>query len=42
VIHHDETAALAAKQWREYPNAAQMHLEALMAILDLESPQYAN
>lgn len=37
----DETAALAAKQWREYPNAAQMHLEALMAILDLESPQYA-
>lgn len=37
----DEVAAHAARQWREYPNAARLHMDALMAILDEESPDYA-
>lgn len=37
----DEVAAHAARQWREYPNAARLHMDALMAILDDESPDYA-
>jgi ribulose-5-phosphate 4-epimerase/fuculose-1-phosphate aldolase len=34
------TAAIACKQWREYPEAAELHLEALMDILDYESADY--
>ena len=37
----DEVAAHAARQWREYPDAARLHMDALMAILDEESPDYA-
>lgn len=37
----DEIAAHAARQWREYPDAARLHMDALMAILDEESPDYA-
>jgi ribulose-5-phosphate 4-epimerase/fuculose-1-phosphate aldolase len=36
-----EVAALACKQWLEYPQVAQLHLDELMAILDVESPDYA-
>ncbi len=37
----DETAALVAKQTREYPGVAVLHFEALMHILDNECPDYA-
>lgn len=37
----DDVAAHAARQWREYPDAARLHLDALMAILDEECPEYA-
>ena len=35
-----ETAALSCKQWQEYPQFAEMHLAALIAILDDESSNY--
>lgn len=35
-----ETASLACKQWREYPQFADLHFSALMEILDLEEPDY--
>jgi len=37
----DDVAAHAARQWRDYPNAARLHMDSLMAILDEESPDYA-
>ncbi len=37
----DDTAALACKQWLEYPDVARLHFEELMRILDDEDPQYA-
>ena len=39
-IVDNETAALACKQWREYPEAAELHFAALMDILDIESADY--
>jgi hypothetical protein len=39
-IVDNETAALACKQWHEYPEAAELHLAALMDILDIESADY--
>jgi len=36
----DEVAALACTQWREYPEFADLHLSALMEILDDEEPEY--
>lgn len=35
-----EIAALSCKQWQEYPQFAEMHLAALIAILDDESSNY--
>jgi ribulose-5-phosphate 4-epimerase/fuculose-1-phosphate aldolase len=35
-----ETAALACKQWREYPQFADLHLSALLEILDQHEPDY--
>ena len=35
-----ETASLACKQWREYPQFADLHFSALMEILDLQEPDY--
>ena len=35
-----ETASLACKQWREYPQFADLHFTALMEILDLQEPDY--
>ncbi len=37
----NETAAMVAKQTREYPGVAKLHFEALMHILDNECPEYA-
>lgn len=36
----DEVAALAAQQWRDYPDAADHHFTALMEILDDHEPDY--
>ncbi len=36
----NEIAALACKQWREYPESAELHFAALMDILDIESADY--
>ncbi len=38
----DETAALACKQWLEYPDVAKLHFDELCRILDAESPDYAS
>ena len=35
-----EIASLACKQWREYPQFADLHFSALMEILDLQEPDY--
>ena len=35
-----ETASLACKQWREYPQFADLHFSALMEMLDLQEPDY--
>jgi hypothetical protein len=35
-----ETAALACKQWREYPQFADLHMNALLEILDEQEPEY--
>ncbi len=37
----DHVAAIACKQWREYPENARLHWAELLAILDAESPDYA-
>lgn len=37
-----ETAALACKQWQEYPQAADLHFAELLAILDAECSNYAS
>ena len=37
----DEVAALTCKQWREYPDGARLHFDALLEILDDEDPGYA-
>jgi len=37
-----ETAALACKQWQEYPQAAELHFAELLAILDGEASDYAS
>lgn len=37
----DEVAALTCKQWFEYPADCDLHLRALMEILDEEEPAYA-
>lgn len=37
-----ETAALACKQWQEYPQAAELHFSELLAILDAECSDYAS
>jgi ribulose-5-phosphate 4-epimerase/fuculose-1-phosphate aldolase len=39
-IVSDEVAARACAQWRDYPEGAELHLAALMRILDRESPEY--
>lgn len=36
----NEVAALTCKQWQEYPQVAEFHFNALMEILDNESPEY--
>jgi ribulose-5-phosphate 4-epimerase/fuculose-1-phosphate aldolase len=36
----DDVAARACAQWRDYPEGAELHLAALMRILDRESPEY--
>lgn len=36
----DDVAARACAQWRDYPEGAELHLAALMRILDRESPDY--
>ncbi len=41
LVEH-EVAALACKQWLEYPEVASLHFDELRAILDLESPDYAS
>jgi ribulose-5-phosphate 4-epimerase/fuculose-1-phosphate aldolase len=38
----DETAALACKQWLEYPQFSQLHFDALIEILNEEEPGYAH
>lgn len=38
----DDVAALACKQWLEYPEVAALHFAELRRILDLESPDYAS
>lgn len=40
-IIDDETAALACKQWLEYPDAAKLHFDALRDILDHDDPSYS-
>ena len=35
-----ETASLACKQWREYPQFADLHFSALMEMLDQQEPDY--
>jgi ribulose-5-phosphate 4-epimerase/fuculose-1-phosphate aldolase len=37
----DEVAALACRQWAEYPEVAELHFRALREILDEEAPEYA-
>ncbi len=37
----DETAAVACRQWLEYPEVASLHLDALRGVLDEEEPEYA-
>ena len=37
----NQTAALACKQWLDYPNVAKAHFDELCRILDYESPDYA-
>jgi ribulose-5-phosphate 4-epimerase/fuculose-1-phosphate aldolase len=36
----DETAALACRQWRDYPEVAEQHFAAIREILDEDSPEY--
>ncbi len=36
----DSVAALACKQWLEYPEVAQLHFAELRRILDIEAPEY--
>lgn len=36
----DHTARLACEQWRTYPQFAELHLQALIGILDEEEPDY--
>jgi ribulose-5-phosphate 4-epimerase/fuculose-1-phosphate aldolase len=36
----DETAALACRQWREYPEVADHHFAAIREILDEDGPDY--
>ena len=36
----DDVAALAQSQWRDYPEVADLHLNALMEILDTDEPDY--
>jgi len=36
----DETAALACRQWRDYPDVAGQHFAAIREILDEHSPEY--
>jgi ribulose-5-phosphate 4-epimerase/fuculose-1-phosphate aldolase len=38
----DDVAALAAKQWAEYPEVAALHFTELRRILDLDDPSYAS
>lgn len=38
----NEVAALACKQWQEYPQAAELHFNALIEILDSESSNFRN
>ena len=37
----DHTAALACRQWLEYPEVAKLHFDELRRILDIEDPEYA-
>ena len=37
-----ETAALACRQWQEYPQAAELHFAELLAILDAEGSDYSS
>ena len=36
----EETAALACRQWRDYPDVAEQHFAAIREILDEDSPEY--
>jgi ribulose-5-phosphate 4-epimerase/fuculose-1-phosphate aldolase len=38
----DDVAAVACKQWLEYPDVARLHFDELAAVLDDESPEYAS
>ena len=38
----DATAALACRQWLEYPEIAKVHFDELRRILDSENPEYAD
>jgi len=38
----DHTAALACRQWLEYPDVAKLHFDELRRILDIEDPGYAS
>ena len=38
----DEVAALAGKQWLEYPGVGELHFAELRAILDEEQPEYTS
>lgn len=42
VLIPHETAAVACKQWQEYPQAAELHFAELLAILDAEGSDYAS
>ncbi len=37
----DDIAALACRQWHEYPEFSKLHFDALCEILDVEEPSYA-
>jgi ribulose-5-phosphate 4-epimerase/fuculose-1-phosphate aldolase len=37
----EDTAALACRQWLEYPQFSQLHFDALIEVLDEEEPNYA-
>ncbi|MEO8363323.1 MAG: class II aldolase/adducin family protein [Ilumatobacteraceae bacterium] len=40
VLIPDEVASLACKQWREYPEVADLHFKSLLEILDSESSDF--